>query len=135
MTAGPPSGHDDREDRLLPWRRVKEIIGLSRAAAWRMQRRGEFPLPVPSGRVGWLEGELTAWKAARKAGGRVRPAPFAKPRAPTRTETVRPSKPVVTDSEVLAQASLPLQQEAPQPVRKARRRARPPSPDQIDFGF
>lgn len=137
MTAEPPPGHDDREDRLLPWRRVKEIIGLSRTTAWRMQRRGDFPLPVPvsPGRVGWSESELMAWKAARKAGGRIRPAPFAKPRAPRLIETARSSKPAVAVVEAPVQPRLPLQHAAPQPVRATRRRARAVSPDQIDFGF
>lgn len=143
-------GPDEREDRLLPWDRVQDITGLSRTTAWRMQRRGDFPTPVPvsPGRVGWSETELTAWKAARKAGGRVRPAPFAKPRAPKLIETARSPKPARSEpmgregeppspvaAEPPSQACLPLQPAAPAPVRSARRRARPASTDQIDFGF
>lgn len=61
--------HDHREidDRLLPWPRVKDITGLSRTTAWRLQKAGDFPPPVviSPGRVGWRESELQAWKASR----------------------------------------------------------------------
>lgn len=162
MTEEPVAGPDEREDRLLPWDRVQDITGLSRTTAWRMQQRGDFPTPVPvsPGRVGWSETELTAWKAARKAGGRVRPAPFAKPRAPKLIETARSPKPGKAPAGGLsgapagtsvatvvkaasrpacgtaapAQASLPLQPAA-DPARPVKRRARRVSPDQIDFGF
>jgi prophage regulatory protein len=150
-----PSTPDDREDRLLPWSRVQDITGLSRTTAWRMQRSGDFPAPVPvsPGRVGWSESELTAWKAARKAGGRVRPAPFAKPRAPRLIETARSPKPEKTPAQVSTpqsakvaapgpiataspvQVSLPLQPAQTDPARPAKRRSRAVSPDQIDFGF
>lgn len=150
MTEEPLSVPDEREDRLLPWGRVQDITGLSRTTAWRMQQRGDFPTPVPvsPGRVGWSETELTAWKAARKAGGRVRPAPFAKPRAPKLIETARSPKPAKSEAvgkeggppspvkaQLPTQASLPLQPAAREPVQPAKRRARPASPDQIDFGF
>ena len=150
MTDASVATPDDREDRLLPWDRVQDITGLSRTTAWRMQQRGDFPRPVPisPGRVGWSETELTAWKAARKAGGRVRPAPFAKPRAPKLIETVRSQNPATlasvgkaggAPSSVKAhppsQACLPLEPGPRQPVRAAKRRARPACPDQIDFGF
>lgn len=35
------------DDRLLPWPAVREIAGISRATAWRMQQVGDFPEPVP----------------------------------------------------------------------------------------
>lgn len=63
-TAGRPGG---RDDRLLAWPAVRDITGLSRTTAWRMQKTGDFPLPVvvSPGRVCWWESELAAWKIAR----------------------------------------------------------------------
>lgn len=124
------------DDRLLPWGRVQEIAGISRATAWRMQKTGDFPEPVPvsPNRVAWWESELTAWKATRKASGRARPKPFTRPREPRLIETARSSNTV--DKPMSAPAA-PLQA-APAleaPCRKPRRRARAVSPDQIDFGF
>jgi predicted DNA-binding transcriptional regulator AlpA len=54
-------------ERLLAWRTVRELTGLSRTTAWRLQKRGEFPLPVvmSPGRVGWRESEVEAWQASR----------------------------------------------------------------------
>ncbi len=147
QTAGP-------EDRLLAWPRVKDITGISRTTAWRMQKAGDFPEPVAISpkRVGWWESELTAWKATRKAGGSVRS--LAPPRKPKLIETARsprkppPPTPVPSsapggrqqemprpDPLVTGQPSLPL--DAPQSLVPARpvRRKRPTSADQIDFGF
>lgn len=64
------------EDRLLSWPRVREITGLSRTTAWRMQNAGDFPKPVriSPGRVGWWVSELDAWKAARGRTWRPRAA-------------------------------------------------------------
>lgn len=55
------------EDRLLPWRLVKELTGLSRTTAWRLQKSGDFPAPlvISPGRVGWRASDLEAWKATR----------------------------------------------------------------------
>lgn len=115
-----------------------------------MQRNGEFPAPVlvSPGRVGWSESELTAWKAARKAGGRERPSPFAKPWTPKLIETARSSKPALPQAAARPagvsspgragsqiQASAPLPPAAPDSARPVNRRARPVLPDQIDFGF
>ena len=132
---GPVVSSGGVDDRLLPWGRVQEIAGISRATAWRMQKTGDFPDPVPvsPNRVAWWESELTAWKATCKASGRVRPKPFARPREPKLIETARSSKPV----EPALSPAKPLQGalalEAP--CRKPRRRMRAVSPDQIDFGF
>ena len=106
---------DEREDRLLPWDRVHDITGLSRTTAWRMQRRGDFPIPVPvsPGRVGWSETELTAWKAARKAGGRVRPDPFARPRAPRLIETARSPRPAKSERVLGETEPAPMKAEPP----------------------
>jgi len=56
-----------RDDRLLAWPAVRDITGLSRTTAWRMQKTGDFPLPVlvSPGRVSWWESELATWKIAR----------------------------------------------------------------------
>ncbi len=54
-------------DRLLSWRKVKDITGLSRTTTWRRQKAGDFPLAVQisPGRVGWWESELRAWTTSR----------------------------------------------------------------------
>ena len=64
VTEGRPGGTDDR---LLAWSAVHAVTGLSRTTAWRMQKAGDFPLPVlvSKGRVGWWESELASWKLAR----------------------------------------------------------------------
>lgn len=55
------------DDRLLSWPRVREITGLSRTTAWRLQRAGDFPIPVriSPGRVGWRESQLETWQSSR----------------------------------------------------------------------
>lgn len=82
QTNGEPVETGRREDRLLPWGRVRDIAGISRTTAWRMQQNGDFPAPVPvsPGRVCWWESELTAWKATRGAGKPL--APPSRPRLP-----------------------------------------------------
>ncbi|MDO9077091.1 MAG: AlpA family phage regulatory protein, partial [Brevundimonas sp.] len=61
---GEPVEPGGPEDRLLPWDRVRDVTGLSRSTAWRLQQVGDFPEPVriSPNRVGWWESELTAWK-------------------------------------------------------------------------
>lgn len=124
------------EDRLLPWDRVRDIAGISRTTAWRMQQTGDFPTPVPvsPGRVGWWESELTAWKGTR---GAAKPlAPPSRPRlpgmlrrAPVRSVTAMSNE--ACDRQVVSEA---LKKE---PVRSLapKRRARLVHVDQIDFGF
>jgi predicted DNA-binding transcriptional regulator AlpA len=65
--------HGDIDDRLLPWPKVKDITGLSRTTAWRLQKAGDFPVPVviSPGRVGWRESELQAWKVSRTPRGEL----------------------------------------------------------------
>lgn len=62
---------DRSEDRLLSWRDVQAMTGLSRTTAWRRQKAGDFPLPVQltPGRVGWWMSDLAAWKARRAPRG------------------------------------------------------------------
>jgi len=61
LDPGAPGG------RYLPWKEVAFSTGLSRTTAWRLQRRDEFPPPyvISPGRVGYLESEVSAWKASR----------------------------------------------------------------------
>lgn len=53
-------------DRLLAWPRVKDLTGLSRTTAWRLQKAGDFPPPVrvSPGRVSWRESDIVAWSGA-----------------------------------------------------------------------
>ena len=123
---GAPAG--GTEDRLLPWRRVEDIAGISRSTAWRLQQSGAFPSPVPvsPGRVAWWESELTAWKAAR-----VRSQPLRKPLRPAQRPTVEktPLRPPEPKSVVFEQEAAPVT------VKVQSRRRRYVSPDQTDFGF
>jgi predicted DNA-binding transcriptional regulator AlpA len=43
--------------------KVVQLIGMSRASLWRMEREGRFPVRRRVGirRVGWLEGEVREW--------------------------------------------------------------------------
>lgn len=123
------------EDRLLPWDRVRDIAGISRTTAWRMQRTGDFPTPVPvsPGRVGWWESELTDWKGTRGAAKPLTPPsrprlPGMPRRAPGRSVTA--ASKAACDRREMPEVS---KEPARPPVRK--RRARPVHVDQIDFGF
>lgn len=85
------------DDRFLPWKTVKDVTGLSRTTAWRLQKRGEFPLPVSisPGRVGWRESEIAAWSASRRPGRRPAAAlqaarSFAPGPAPASLDPPRP---------------------------------------------
>ena len=124
------------EDRLLPWRRVQDIAGISRSTAWRMQRIGEFPTPVtvsPS-RVGWWESELTAWKGAR---GTTRAlVPPSRPRLPGMPRRA-PGRSSPAASNGGCEREEISESLVNGPVRRPerKRRARPVHVDQIDFGF
>lgn len=71
------------EERLLSWKRVKDLTGLSRTTAWREQKKGAFPAPVviSPGRVAWRERDITAWKAARAPRSDPQPRPSPPPRS------------------------------------------------------
>lgn len=131
---GEPIETGGREDRLLPWARVRDIAGISRTTAWRMQQTGDFPAPVPvsPGRVGWWESELTAWKGARSAAKPL--APPSRPRLPgmPRRAQVR-SAPAIT---LVVQPDL-SNSRAGEPLkpREPKRGRRAVHVDQIDFGF
>lgn len=134
------------DDRLLPWPAVREIAGISRATAWRMQQVGDFPEPVPisPNRVGWWASELNAWKATRRAGAHPPPKPVRRPRAPRLIQTVpipAPARPAMPMSQGVSPVpdtvSVPTGSGMSAPLRpaKARRRQVTPAPGQIDFGF
>lgn len=99
----------DRIDRLLDWGQVQKITGMSRTTAWRMQKTGDFPEPVPisPNRVAWLESDLAAWTAERKAAGRTRPRALAPPRAPRLIETARSAKAAPSRTPVETRPALP----------------------------
>lgn len=116
------------DDRLLPWTRVRDVTGLSRSTAWRLQRIGDFPEPVriSLNRVGWWESELTAWKETRKSRRPERPRSLQPPRAPKLIETVRSVRIESDQTTPAAPAKAPSNR---------KRGARAVHVDQIDFGF
>lgn len=155
---GEPVPAGGPEDRLLTWNRVKDIAGISRTTAWRMQKAGDFPEPVTisAKRVGWWESELTAWKASRNSEGRAKS--LAPPRKPKLIETARsPRRTALASRQPLPVAAAPAPKRVPGSPRPARspsvqgslfdgpgpsppeaprrRRQAKVSPDQIDFGF
>lgn len=131
-----------REDRLLPWGRVRDIAGISRTTAWRMQQTGDFPTPVPvsPGRVCWWESELTAWKATR---GTTKPlAPPSRPRLPGMPRRSPRRAAVQIQNALDEQEDLPTAPTSGAPVLEVvtrshgrRRRARAASADQLAFDF
>lgn len=122
--AGGPS------DRLLAWPRVREITGLSRTTAWRMQKAGDFPPPVQvsAGRVGWWQSDLDRWKASRA------PRPIAEAR-PFHGTVAPPTVTLPSGPDAIqggrADPGPPSGEHAVD--RKARRRGG--SPDQFAFDF
>lgn len=125
------------QDRLLPWDRVRDVTGLSRSTAWRLQQVGDFPEPVriSPNRVGWWESELTAWKATRTVRGLPRPKPLARPREPKLIQTPRSPRPRPTQETPIVATSAPETANASALGTRPRQRKRPTSADQIDFGF
>jgi len=122
------------EDRLLPWGRVQDMAGISRTTAWRLQRNGTFPTPVPvsPGRVAWWESELSAWKQAR---GDARPLePPMRPRLPGMARRA-PMPPASAAASNLKLGPQPAPPTPPKPQAKTRKRPRPQDVNQIDFGF
>ncbi|HYC96846.1 helix-turn-helix transcriptional regulator [Brevundimonas sp.] len=126
------------EDRLLPWDRVRDVTGLSRSTAWRLQQVGDFPEPVriSSNRVGWWESELTAWKATRKTRGLPCPRPLARPREPKLIQSARSLRRQKDEEKPIAAATAAPEPSVPvAPAAAPRRRKGQASADQIDFGF
>lgn len=58
----------DAKDRVVRRKQLLEIIGLSNATQWRMEKAGLFPARVRLGKgsVGWLLTEVEAWLQSRE---------------------------------------------------------------------
>lgn len=128
MTATPPVVLEPSAsgDRLLPWRKVKDLTGISRTTAWRLQNAGDFPSPVvvSPGRVAWRERDVTAWKETLAPRGARPRSAQAKPPAPEmEARDARPPAPRPT----------PPMGQAPEPGRPRRRPQR--SSNQMSFDF
>ena len=124
------------EDRLLSWKRVKDLTGLSRTTCWRLQKAGDFPQPVviSPGRIGWRESDVAAWKASRSPRGSAPPTRPPQPRSFGRPSEDVPPQPA---PEPLA-AIEPLRSQGPAspPATPAkRRRGRPAGPEQMRLDF
>lgn len=118
-------------DRLLPWPKVRDLTGISRTTAWRLQKTGDFPPPVviSPGRVGWRESELTAWKDSR-APRRAAPTPRAMKRShpqPAPSAAEEPGLPIGD------RANPP--EAPPSSARRAVRRRTATTSQQIAFDF
>lgn len=140
MTFEPESGPAEAggpEDRLLSWDRVRDVTGLSRSTAWRLQQVGDFPEPVriSPNRVGWWESELTAWKATRKTRGLPCPRPLARPREPKLIQTGRSVRSQPDKLAAAPAATAAPESATPGAPAPSRRRKRQACADQIDFGF
>ena len=57
----------ERLERIVREKERKEITGVCRTTAWKLQRQGAYPAPValPGGRCGWLLSELEEWVRSR----------------------------------------------------------------------
>ncbi len=121
----------DLEDRILPWLRVRDIAGISRTTAWRLQNTGDFPRPVmlSPGRVGWRESDVRAWRASRVPRGQPAPAPLFEPCAPPAPKAAPTAK---TEPSC---ASAPDAPQEPPRKRQAAPRRRPAASDQLSFDF
>lgn len=52
---------------ILKLPQVRQATGLSRSSIYAFVKKGTFPKPIKLGEkaVGWIEGEVSAWVAAR----------------------------------------------------------------------
>ncbi|WP_082765646.1 MULTISPECIES: AlpA family transcriptional regulator [unclassified Phenylobacterium] len=73
---------------LIAWKEVARRTSLSRTTAWRLQQRGDFPMPyaISPGRVGYRESEIAAWQASRDD----RRAPWPEPPVAGRSSEPEP---------------------------------------------
>ena len=55
-------------DRIVRKKQLLELVGISSATQWRMERAGLFPARVKVGKwaVGWHLDEIEAWIQARE---------------------------------------------------------------------
>lgn len=116
-------------DRMLTWREVQAVAGISRTTVWRLQQRDAFPKPVTlsPGRVCWWETEVMAWRRSRSAAGF---RSLDRPRLPGMPRRSRPAPPAPKAAEPTVEPPAP---KCRSKVSVGRRRA--VSPNQIDFGF
>lgn len=116
------------EDRILPWLRVRDIAGISRTTAWRLQNTGDFPRPVmlSPGRVGWRESDVRAWRASRVPRGQPAPGPLFEPCPPPPPKPPRAAK---------SAPSPPVGLEEPIRRRRLTPRKRSAATDQLSFDF
>src|SRR5438094_4051254 len=63
QATAPPLDSGPRLPRLLPFREVRQRVGLSRSSVWRMERAGQFPprRRVSVNKVAWWEPEIEEW--------------------------------------------------------------------------
>jgi predicted DNA-binding transcriptional regulator AlpA len=128
----------EAHDRFLSWRTVRDIAGISRSTAWRLEKAGAFPSPIPisPGRVGWRASELEAWMASRRAAGRQLKSPRAA--SPAKAEAPLPKE--EADCGTTAVAAAPQGTSRPQEAvaaQKPSKKRRGPNvhPEQIGFDF
>jgi len=107
-------------DRLLSWRAVRDLTGVSRTTLWRLQKAGKFPQPVriSAGRVGWREQEVIAWAAGLSPTGA--PGPASEPGT-----TPGPARPPDAPKPPLTQVE--ARSSSPTPIRRPQAPAAPVS--------
>lgn len=54
--------------RIIRKKELKNILGLSDATIYRLEKKGEFPkrLKISDGLVGWLYDDIQSWVNAKK---------------------------------------------------------------------
>ena len=60
-------------DRIVLEKERKQLTGISRSTAWRLEQKGRFPKrrQVSDGLVGWLESEINEWISSRPVTAKV----------------------------------------------------------------
>ena len=55
-------------NKIIRPARLANLLGLSRATLWRMEKRGELPpkIALSPGVTGWRESDISEWLEARK---------------------------------------------------------------------
>lgn len=60
----------DNPVRLMSWRQLRPLVGVSRNTIARLCEQNRFPRPRMIGRVRvWLASDIAAWQAALPEGG------------------------------------------------------------------